>query len=120
MVPTDLSQLRASVLSTLTSVATIQVRTVTNDGAGNGVESYAGSVTSPCRIRYASGGRPASAKQRSGDEAQPQQLWIVTLPYEAVVNESDRLTIGGTTYEIVTANTVRSLDICQRFLVKRI
>lgn len=122
MIPVpELAQIRADVASEiLTDTATIQTRALANDGAGNPVETYSGSTTTPCRIRFASGGKPSYPKQRSGEQSQPQQLWIVTLPYSVSVNETDRLTINGETYEIVTANETRSEEICKRVLCKRI
>ncbi len=115
----QLTQMRADVTSSLTDTATIQTRSLSNDGAGNAVESYSGSTTIACRLRFASGGKPSYPKQRSGDQSQPQQLWIVTLPYNASVSETDRLTINGETYEVVTANEERSIELCKRVLCKR-
>jgi head-tail adaptor len=117
---TELARMRADVTASLTDTATIQTRSLTNDGAGNAVEAYSGSTTVACRLRFDSGGKPAFPKQRSGEQAQPQQLWIVTLPYNASVNETDRLTINGEIYEVVTANEQRSLELCKRVLCKRI
>lgn len=117
---TQLAQMRADVTASLTSTATVQTRSLVNDGAGNAVESYSGSTSVVCRLRYASGGKPSYPKQRSGEQSQPQQLWIVTLPYSATVNETDRLTILGETYEVVTANEDRSLEVCKRVICKRV
>lgn len=117
---TELAQMRADVTASLTDTATVQTRALANDGAGNAVETYSGSTTVACRLRYASGGKPSYPKQRSGDQSQPQQLWVVTLPYDASVNETDHLLINGETYEVVTANEERSLELCQRVLCKRI
>lgn len=116
----ELTSMRATVTSVLTDTATIQTRSSANDGAGNAVETYAGTATIACRLRFASGNKPSSPKQRSGEQMQPQQLWIVTLPYNASVNETDHLIINGTTYEVVTANEQRSLELCQRVLCKRV
>lgn len=116
----ELARMRADVAASLTTTATIQTRSLANDGAGNAVETYSGSTTIACRLRFASGGKPSYPKQRSGEQSQPQQLWIVTLPYDANVNETDRLTINGETYEVVTANEERSIEVCKRVFCKRV
>ena len=117
---TELATMRATVTSGLTDTATIKTRTLANDSAGNAVETYAGTTATACRIRFSSGGKPSQPKQRSGEQSQPQQLWTVTLPYSVTVNETDRLIINGTTYEVVTANETRSLELCKRVLCKRV
>lgn len=117
----ELAQMRNSITSSLTDRATVKQRTLTADGFGNEAASYSAVRTIRCRIRSANNGRPRSGKPVTADKAAQQQTFIVTVPHDTSLNDTDRLTIRSVEYEIVSdASSELSLFTCKRLVVKKV
>lgn len=116
----QLARLRTISKQAMPDTATILRRTLTDDGNGGKVESYASVGTAPCRIAFGGSKTEPTLKDRQvGGRITPQQEWIVTLANDANVLETDRLQINGATYEIISSIRVRSWEITKRLLVKQ-
>jgi len=111
----DLAQMRETEEAALPDVANIQRRTLTPDGYGNQTETWSTVQSPPCRI--------APYKEKKIETEQAGVItaiaeFIVTLPYDVVINATDRLQINGTQYEIIEAVTDTSWRISRRLRVK--
>lgn len=121
LTPLELAELRADVVAEFNDTARVLNRTLTSDGRGGQVPSWAGESVILCRFEFASGDVAASySDQVQGGSVKPQQLYVVTMGYDAAVAETDHLEIGGAEYEIVTQLKTRSEMVSRRFLVKAI
>jgi head-tail adaptor len=94
----DLKKMRADQEKMMVETVYVQSRTRTSDNAGGYTEVFNTVATVKGRI--------ASASQTGnegiiGGKVTPQAEYIVTLPWNTVVNESNRLQISGTQYEVV-------------------
>ncbi len=116
----QLAQLRTLHERALPNTATILRRTLTSDGQGGQTQSYASVGTTICRLAFFGGNRPVMPDTEQSGKIEPKERWIVTLPYGADALETDRLTINGVTYEIVSALDRRSHETARRLLVKRV
>ena len=118
----DLACMRATLEDSLPDTATIKTRTQTTDDYGGEGEVWGGTATTTCRISFAGDDVAAAfTDQPVGAGVDPQQLYVVTLPYGTAINKTDRLVINGTTYDVVSdADKTRSEQISKRLLVKAI
>jgi hypothetical protein len=116
----ELAEMRATQLEALPDTATILRRSLTSDGRGGQAESYSEAGSAACRISFEGGNKPIMPDSVDGGRPAPQERFIVTLPHDADVLETDRLTIGDDTFEIVTSLAARSWQTAKRMLVKRV
>ena len=74
-------------------------RTATADGAGGVVATYEETGDEyPCRFRPASN---AERLQITGGQPMTDPLFIASLPWDAVLDETDRLTIDEIAYDVI-------------------
>lgn len=101
----------------LPDVCVIRARTLTADGQGGKTESYATSVTTTCRVSPA--GRAMQEVTRA-DGTRATADWVVTLPYNTTVSQSDRLLVNTVTYEVLGAKAPRGWEITRRVMARTI
>lgn len=85
--------------------ATVLRRTLSDDGRGGKLATYAETGTIRCRVSYS----PMDSKDREvGGRIKPVQRIFVSFAIDADVLETDRLTIKGVTYDITSTLKDRS------------
>lgn len=94
------------------SSALIEARTLAGDGMGGFTESWGTVGTFDCRIAPLSG----EESVRGGAVAAVGKL-VVTLPAGTPVAPTNRLTIDGDAYEVISVG-VHSWDLCVRAVVE--
>jgi hypothetical protein len=89
----DLAYTRATQGLTLVERAIVEHREVTDDGMGGITETttYTGDV--PCRVAPM---RVQAAEGVLGGQLQGDLPWEITLPYDSVIDITDRLNVAGT------------------------
>lgn len=93
----QLAQIRRLAEEHMPDTATILRRTLTDDGNGGQVESYASAGTTACRVRL---DNSRSNRDEGGRITNPD-YWIVNIPTSTTLDDTDRLTINSDTFEIV-------------------
>lgn len=103
----------------LPDAATVLRRSLATDATGGKTATYSAQIeTIPCRLSFPGEGDTPTVTDRSiGGRIVPQQQFLVTMATDADVLETDRLTILGTTYDIVSSLATRSFQVYKRFLV---
>lgn len=93
-----LNKIRRLNLRIMPDTATVYTGSSTADGRGGVMTTWTAGTSYACRFR------PASYQDRQklmGDQPVADPLFVAVLPYDAVINEADRLQINGIDYEIV-------------------
>lgn len=117
----ELAEIRATQLEALPDTATILRRALVADGRGGQVATYtAQAETVACRLSFEDRDKPKMLDAVTSGRPEPQERFIVTLPHDASIEETDRLTINGATFEIVTSLAARSWETAKRLLVRRV
>src|SRR5262245_7062996 len=116
----ELAIIQGDAQQAMPDTATILRRTLTSDSQGGQTQSYSSVGTSVCRLAFFGGNRPVIPDTEQAGKIDPKERYIATLPYNASILETDRLTINSVTYEIVSALPTRSYETARRLLVKRV
>jgi len=106
--------MRETVDDSLSDSATIQRHTLVSDGAGGTTETWASLAVVPCRITHAGGGESGSPADRIAEET----THVVTLAAQTDIEESDRIAVGGITYEVTLVRKRGSWELSRRVEVK--
>ena len=115
----QLSQLRTLSEAGMPNTATILRRTLTDDGNGGQVESYASVGTVSCRVR-ADNSRTNKAE---GGRITNPDYWILNVSVSAEIEETDRFTIDsmpGQTFEAVGPLGATSHQLSQFIRLRRL
>src|SRR5687767_14349430 len=109
--------MRTTCSEALPATAVIHGTTYVSDGGGGGTTTWAARGTVDRRVApIMSAGE---GERLEGDRIAPDADSIITLPFDAVVSEADRLVIAGDTYN-VTAIRERSWNVSMRVEAKRL
>lgn len=114
----ELTSMRATAEEALVESCAIGRRTEVSDGGGGQTVTYPTAATVDCA--RAPLGQQGSQETSRGDRVTPESEWVVTLPNGTDVRSSDRLTIGGTVYEVLAVRAARTWEITRRVECKRI
>ncbi len=113
----ELTQMRMTAEAALPSRGQIQRRTLTPDGYGGQTETWDALPLVSCRIHRDKTKTPereqAGVITAIGD-------FILTLPWNAVIEAKDRIVINGTTYEIGEPVTDTSWRITRRLRAQKV
>jgi hypothetical protein len=113
----EIAGMQAVCGQTLDESCAIGRRGEVSDGGGRKTITYPTVATVDCaRAPYDSQGSEAPL----GDRATAQARWIVTLPAGTDVRSSDRLTIGGTVYEVLSIRSDRTYELTTRVECERL
>jgi head-tail adaptor len=110
---------RRTIKAKLPDEAIVLRLTAAADGYGSQTETFAEVGRYPCRIQF-NFGIPANFDSVEGTAVVNRQTFIVTLPYDADVTETDRLEINGAAYSIVSSLAPRSVQLSKRVLCKKL
>lgn len=113
----ELTQMRMTAEAALPDRGQIQRRTLTPDGYGNQTETWNALAWVNCRI--------APDKFRSPEREQAGVItaigdFILTLPWNAVIDSKDRIVINSTTYEVTEPITDTSWRLSRRMRVQKV
>jgi hypothetical protein len=117
--PRQLDRMRRVANRLLPDTAAILRRTLADDGEGGKESSYAQVGTAACRLSAVNVATRARDRA-TGGRIEPAEGWIVSLPVGTDVRETDRLTIKGVTYEVISSADSRSYEVNLRLVVKRV
>ncbi len=113
----ELADLRSDILDLLPDTCRIERMTFTNT-TGNAEESWGTAVASmACRFD------PDTSRKETETVAEQEAhliRYIVTLPYNANVQDGDRLVFAGNTYEMLQIHDVHSSNATKRLKVSLI
>lgn len=115
ILPSDyLAKMRADVLTMLPDAVTVQRVTTTTDSAGFTSESWATVETTVGRVDPIN--RQTSVALVAEREAR-RLYYQLTLPHDTTCLSSDRVQIGGITYEILQLSSNHSWNVSTRALI---
>ena len=111
----DMAYIRAEALKSLPDAVDIQRRALESDKQGGYTESWAiVSSSVPARIAF------MSAADRFAAGREDAQVHItLTVPFDQLVEQSDRVVISGATFEVVSISNPRSWDTAKRCQLRR-
>ena len=95
----QLAFMREQALDMLPDVGTILSATQTTDGQGGFTTSWAGTVSTDCRVDVKSG-----REQTQGGGYQSYQKTQLTLPYNSTITTENRFAYGSDQYNVVTVS----------------
>ena len=105
----ELAELRADLETTFPATATRLVRTKIKDDRGGHVFTYSVVATYRCRLYQ----RRAITRDEEG-RLMVTQTWECLLPAETELESTDRLIIGGVTWEIDSIHQPRAEDLATK------
>ena len=113
----ELRQMRTELGYTLPGTAVIQTRTLTADGQGGQVQTYAAASTVDARLS------PESLRGMEGElagriaEVSP---WILTVAAETAITEADRGVYNTVTYEVSEVPTRTPWELSRRVRLQEV
>lgn len=111
----EVASIRQEAERWLPSTARRLVRTALSDGAGGTGSTYVPAAsTVPCRLAPFAGGEGPDQGSRVNDRT----THIVTLPHDTTIEEPDRLSIDGVTYEVTYVRKRPGLEMVRRVEVR--
>lgn len=117
----ELAQIRADVALLLPQSATIQRRTLTDDGVGGKLAVYADQASVACRLAFAgSKDEPTQADAAEAGRIVAQVKYVITLPWDADVQATDRLSIEESIYEMLSPVVDRFNEVSKRILARKL
>lgn len=114
-----LDSIQETAADLLPDTAIVLRRSLATDTTGGKTATYSAQTERiACRLSFpGQGDTPTMVDRTVGGRITPQQQFLVTMMGDADVLETDRLTILGTTYDIVSSLATRSFQVYKRFLV---
>jgi hypothetical protein len=113
---TELSIMRAAISDMLPDTCSIISGANSSDGQGGVSWAASGTVTAACRLDLVMGN-----EQNAAGAVQPFTRWVMTLPYDTAIVNTNKITHGGYTYNVVGGiNTDSSWIACKRVLLERV
>lgn len=114
------AKMRADVLKMLPDTAVIQAGTVLSGTGGRWTEDYAPVTdgTVACRLDPMN-----SAGDRLGVDQSQETLDVqyqLTVPYDAPLNDNNRVVINGNTYEVLQLDRDHSWNVSRRAIVNEV
>lgn len=106
---TQLASLQTQMQATMSGTAIIQRPTFTADSSGRQIPSFAAVGTVVCRLAP-QGMQPWEKEDRVQGKVLATNVFTVAVPAGTDVRSTDRLSIAGTTYEVIAAKT-RTLEL---------
>lgn len=117
----ELRQIRADVAALLPQSATIQRRTLADDGVGGKLAEYTDSASVACRLAFAgSKDEPTQVDAAEAGRIVAQVKYIITLPWDADIQATDRLSIEGAAYEMLSPVVDRFNEVSKRILARKL
>lgn len=111
----ELASMREGINSLLPDTCGIITYVGTSDGQGGITYSASGTTTSSCRLDKKSG-----FEKDAAGALIPFSGWMLSLPYNTVINEQNKVTHGGYTYNVLSVNTDASWIAVKRAVLERV
>lgn len=116
--PGDLAVLRGIAAGTFDQVCTILEAILESDGRGGNLEIWRGiAVDVPCRIA------PSATRQRAeavvAGRVEAGAYWDLTLQWDQPITPEMRVSVGGSEYEVIGVDDVRSYQTARRVALRR-
>lgn len=108
---TELAAMRTTMDDSLPDECTVITYTLVTDSAG-GHTTTSTSATVDCRVSPAGTG----AEDTVGDRVTPLNRWTITVPYDTVVAQTAKITVGLRTFDVISVDVDRTWDLCKRVL----
>ena len=115
----EIAAMQATQSVALPDTCTIKRRTLTSDGAGGYTESWSDQATGvACRIAPIRS--LSDAEAAVGGALQGKSVWQLTLPAGQDIQHTDRVVVGGATYEVVSLGSEGAWETATRAIVVRL
>jgi len=111
----ELAQMREDIEDLCPDTAAILSVTRTSDGQGGFTETWGTASTTVCRVDWKSG-----VESISGGAIQPIRTCTITMPYDAVVTEANRIQVGAQVYAVTAVDNDKSWTGCVRCQVDKL
>lgn len=111
----ELSGMRAAINQLLPDACYVLTATNVSDGAGGVTVSWGTTGTTTCRLDVVSG-----MEQLTGGAIQPYTKYMVSLPYDTTLTQSNRIKVGTNTYSVKSINLGQSWSAVARVEVEKI
>lgn len=112
----EISLMRDTINSALPGTAVMLTATKTGDGMGGYTWSYVASGTVDARLSPNGAGDETVV----GDRVARVAPYILTVPAETTIDEDDRVTYDGVTYEVVDVRDRTPWELSRRVLVAEV
>ena len=116
----DLAWMRATVNAHLQGTAVISRATLANDGVGGRVHTYVASGTVDARIARLTADEFGGEERTLANRIIEMSTLVVNMPANTDVEEKDRVTYAGTTYEVIDVFSRQPDEIVRRVRLKEI
>ena len=117
----ELRQIRADVAALLPQSATIQRRALADDGVGGKLAEYTDSASVACRLAFAgSKDEPTQVDAAEAGRIVAQVRYVITLPWDTDVQATDRISIEGNIYEMLSPVVDRFNEVSKRILARKL
>lgn len=117
---TELANMRAAQIAALPGTCTISAKTETSDGMGGRTESWSTVASGvACRLSpmQAMG---ADVEAVVMEHFQGRSLWQLTIPVTQAISHNNRVTVAGTTYEVVQVRDGGQWETARRVILARV
>lgn len=95
----EIAQMRVTQAAALPDTGTVQRKSAPADGRGGQAVSYTDFATGVnCRLGQGQGAKPGTR----GDRIDTRIPWVVTFAYNQDIRSTDRIVIGGRTFEVIS------------------
>lgn len=111
----ELAQMRTDLETLLPDTCIISNVTYASDGAGEWIPTWAAAGTVACRLDPIRGN-----EQIAGGAIESFNGYILTLPYNAVIVPTSRVTVNGTDYNVTSVTIGDSWKLDTRCQIERI
>lgn len=114
----ELAQMRSDIEALLPDTCSILTAVNTPNGMGGNTTTWSAAYTNVrCRLD-ASNYR--NSEQTAGAAVRPVHSYVLTVPYDTIIDETNRVVIGSGVYSVVSLDTNKSWATCRRAFLERV
>ena len=116
----ELSTMRTSINELLPDTCNILTPTNVNDGQG-GITTTWGTANASvtCRLDKRSG-QEQGQEQVQGAGVKPYTEWILTLPYDTTIANTQRVEVGSSTFNVISVDGDKSWEASMRVILEKV
>lgn len=114
----ELAQLRTAAENYLSDTCTIRKVTRSDDGQGGFTETWSDRASGvACRLASV---RSQRSERPEGEQLAAYSRWVLTIPHDQAIEESDRVVHDGETYEVAHLEDTHSNRTAKRVWLRRL
>lgn len=114
----DLAQMRSDIEALLPDTCSILTATNAPDGMGGIVITWGTAYKNvKCRLDASN---YHNSEQTAGAAVRPVHSYVLTVPYDTVIDETNRVVVGSGVYSVVSLDTNKSWATCRRAFLERV